>query len=342
MSVVSGRSAYTDISAALGSASIGDMSDEEPAPAEPKVANLNANPGPRMPVIEIQELKDDYIKFLLKDTDMSVANALRRVMIAEVPTLAIDLVEIQNNSSVLADEYIAHRLGLIPLNSIDAMKFQDNRTCNCDEYCQECAVVFNLKVKNDGDERLLVTSRDLHPDEAYHTVEPVHSDMSDNDLNPDGDILIVKLGKNQEIRARCVAKKGIGKEHAKWIPAAVATYQYLPTVKINEASMEDLRPEQKQAFVASCPTKVYAYNRQTDVVSVENPLDCTFCDECVYRAEDMDAPELVTIGMEQDRFLFTVETTGSLRPEEIVMRSFAVLKDKLEMLKNELLSSLQE
>ena len=71
----------------------------------------------RRPQIKIRVLKDDYCEFLLTDTDPSIANALRRVMIADVPTIAIDLVEVELNSTVLNDEFIAHRLGLIPLTS---------------------------------------------------------------------------------------------------------------------------------------------------------------------------------------------------------------------------------
>lgn len=81
----------------------------------------------RQPKIEIVDIKNDVIKFMLTKTDISVANALRRVMISEVPTMAIDLVEIENNTSVLHDEFIAHRLGLIPLRSAKVDRFNYTR-----------------------------------------------------------------------------------------------------------------------------------------------------------------------------------------------------------------------
>jgi DNA-directed RNA polymerase II subunit RPB3 len=67
------------------------------------------------PRIKVLELKRYSVKFELYNTDLAIANALRRIMISEVPTMAIDLVEVRENTSVLHDEFIAHRIGLVPL-----------------------------------------------------------------------------------------------------------------------------------------------------------------------------------------------------------------------------------
>ena len=75
------------------------------------------------PKIELQTMSNDVIKFVLLQSDTSMANALRRIIIAEVPTIAIDLVEITTNTSVLHDEFLCHRLGLIPLISTNVNKF---------------------------------------------------------------------------------------------------------------------------------------------------------------------------------------------------------------------------
>lgn len=72
-------------------------------------------PQQRFPKVEVLFIAPHFISFVLSETDTSMANTIRRIMIAEVPTLAIDLVEYHENSSVLNDEYIAHRLGLIPI-----------------------------------------------------------------------------------------------------------------------------------------------------------------------------------------------------------------------------------
>lgn len=86
-------------------------------PPSPRLAKRGmASMGP----IQIEHLKISHnkIKFLLKNCDVSVANALRRAIIAEVPTLAIEFVTIEENTSALHDEFLAHRLGLIPIRFI--------------------------------------------------------------------------------------------------------------------------------------------------------------------------------------------------------------------------------
>ena len=173
----------------------------------------------------VQEMTEDTIKFVLTGTDTSIANALRRVIIAEVPTIAIDLVEVIENSSCLCDEFIAHRLGLIPLVSHKAadMEFPYDYAGD-DETVTD--VPIELRVKCVSDQTEDVTSNDLMINgdyTQYDTVKPVHyrpssarrrpprqpadGSQADSDKHP---ILILKLRKNQEINMRCVARKGSG------------------------------------------------------------------------------------------------------------------------------------
>ena len=128
----------------------------------------------RNPTISNVEITDDSIKFTLTKTDASMANALRRVMMAEVPTMAIDKVEFLQNTTVLHDDFLAHRLGLVPLTSHKAgfdvdnsdeniRDFQFNRDCSCNGYCPNCTTIFELNVKCE-EEEYKVTTKDLVPE----------------------------------------------------------------------------------------------------------------------------------------------------------------------------------
>jgi DNA-directed RNA polymerase II subunit RPB3 len=67
--------------------------------------------------IKIENISKFESKIFVDNLSCSLANALRRIMISEVPTLSIDLVSIEINTSLMNDEFLSHRLGLIPLNS---------------------------------------------------------------------------------------------------------------------------------------------------------------------------------------------------------------------------------
>lgn len=88
--------------------------------------------------------------------------------------------------------------------------------CDCDNGCPKCSVEFSLRVKNEGDEVMLVTARELHSNNEYDVAPVLSADSGRQAGAANSDIVIVKLGKNQEISLTATAKKGIGKEHSKW------------------------------------------------------------------------------------------------------------------------------
>lgn len=287
----------------------------------------------REPKVELRELNQDYCEFVLSNTDASVANALRRVILSHVPTIAIDLVEIVQNSSVLNDEFIAHRLGLIPILSGRAGEMKSPFESEGDADFTE--VTFNLDMKCTDDSTMIVGSADLMPDLNYPDIVPV--ELSHQQLGAAADnkgITIVKLRKNQELTLRAIARKGIGKDHAKWQPVATVAFQYMPDIRINHALMATLTPLERREWAAASPgdgtpTAVFRYNDATEQVDIINAEAYAYDGECIAKAEEMRKPGLIHIEAIQDTFIFRVESTGVLPPEVVVANALEVLQGKL-------------
>lgn len=138
------------------------------------------------------------------------------------------------NSSVLADEFIAHRLGLIPLNSRGLEEMSYSRDCDCDQYCGRCSVTLNLHASCTSDDIMKVYARDLLVGADRPNTQIGNPVITDPDgLGP----LICKLRKGQELNIQCIAKKGIAKEHAKWSPCAAVGFEYDPHNKLHHMDM---------------------------------------------------------------------------------------------------------
>lgn len=221
-------------------------------------------PNNRNPDVKVLELRDDFIRFELLNTDISMANSLRRIMIAEVPTLCIDKVEIMVNTTNMPDEFLAHRLGLIPLRSNKPMKdYTYMHLCECEEGCDRCTVRVDCKFTFDElrakkmddsadaslEPTLYLTSDDLEVKKLDASGENVDvkvvSFCSDDDRNShkfDNGIAITRIGMGQELHFVAYAYKGIAKEHAKWSPVATVALKHDPIVKLNEEMCVALLP----------------------------------------------------------------------------------------------------
>ena len=139
----------------------------------------------------------------LKDMPLPYANALRRICLNGIPVFAIDTVDIIENSSVLADEALAHRLALIPIKT-DLTRFAEPSKCECksETGCSNCRVMLVLD-SGDTDTTRTVFSNELSSE--------------DKDVAPISDkIPIIKLTQGQRVKVEAYAKLGRGSEHAKW------------------------------------------------------------------------------------------------------------------------------
>jgi DNA-directed RNA polymerase subunit D len=161
------------------------------------------------PSVELLEKVDERISVKFKNVPREYVNALRRLAISEVPTLAIDDVVMIDNSSVVHDEAVAHRLGMIPLRT-DLKRFVMPHDCDCKSTlgCSKCRVL--LVLDSEATERTrIVTSGELKSEDEE--VKPVSSEIP-----------ILTLAPGQKVKFEAYARLGNGKSHAKWQPTSSA------------------------------------------------------------------------------------------------------------------------
>jgi DNA-directed RNA polymerase subunit D len=162
--------------------------------------------------IKVLSREQDSLRFVLSDVSPAFANALRRIILAEVPVMAIDDVMILENSSVMYDEILAHRLGLIPITTDQTYNLPEECTCKSELGCEKCRASLSLEVEATDQVDVVYTSS-MKPENPE--VKPV----SDK-------IPIIKLAQGQRVKLEAYARLGRGRDHAKWQPASACTYSY--------------------------------------------------------------------------------------------------------------------
>jgi DNA-directed RNA polymerase subunit D len=162
-------------------------------------------------LVKVKVLEDtgSMVSMQFEGVDRSYVNAVRRFCIAEVPSMAIDDVVILENSSVLYDEILAHRLGMVPIKT-DLERYNLPEECDCGNPlgCHKCRVLFVLDAK---------------AKEKVSTVNSGDLVSEDREIRPVSETIpLVKLALGQTVKLEAYARLGRGKEHAKWQPCTVA------------------------------------------------------------------------------------------------------------------------
>ncbi|RDW78105.1 putative DNA-directed RNA polymerase [Coleophoma crateriformis] len=306
--------------------------------------------------------------FSLVGIDAAVANAFRRIMIAEIPTVAIEYCFVMNNTSIIQDEVLCQRIGLVPFKGSpqgirewlkwykkpaeDAPK--DDQFNTCFDY-NTIRLTLNVECTRNPD----AARGETDPHKAYHNAHVYAKDIK---YEPFGrqhkyfsgegaiapaypDILIAKMRPGQCIDIEMHAIKGVGSDHAKFSPVATASYRLLPVINITKPILGKdaekfarcfprgvigLETVSEKEAKAGTPYEGHAGEKKAVVLDA---MKDTVSRECLRHEEFKDK---VKLGRIRDHFIFSVESTGQWESDELFLESINLLKAKCQKLKSAL------
>src|SRR6476646_11096705 len=213
--------------------------------------------------IDILQKEEERIVIKFSNVPRQYVNAIRRLSISEVPTLAIDDVVILENSSVMHDEAIAHRLGLIPLRT-DLDRFVMQHDCDCKSTlgCSKCRVLLVLDSEANEKTKVVTSGELLSEDEL---VKPVSKDIP-----------IVVLAPSQKLKFEAYARLGVGKDHAKWQPTSAAVVKdgkdETQSVLMIETTGSLTAEETVMAAIELLASKIKEFNNLIQSVGIKNKV----------------------------------------------------------------------
>ena len=247
-----------------------------------------------------KENEVEKLSFILMGSNAVYTNTLRRLIVNEVPTMAIDTVEFSKNNSVLYDEMIAHRLGLIPLTT-DLKSYNLPDKCKCEgKGCARCQVKIVLKVAKAG----MVYSSELKSKDP--AIKPAIPDLP-----------IVNLLKGQSLELEATAKLGRGKAHSKWIPCHVH-YKARPVVEITGTV------ENPEAIIEMDHNNIFELKDKKLTVNKDKVMDS----DLSFDFSQVD--KNIKISGSKEDFIFYIESFGQLKCKEIVTKALDIFDEKLD------------
>jgi len=259
--------------------------------------------------VTVLSVTEDTVRFTVEGCDAAFANALRRTMMTDVPTMAVDDIFFFDNTSVVPDEVLAHRIGMTPLKT-DLEHYTIPTKCDCGQEmgCPKCRVTLNMNVEA-VDANKTVYSGDLVPvDPAITPVTPF--------------IPLAKVAPGQSIKLEAYAQLGTGRIHSKWSPVSMAVFHNIAEITTDAATAAKCHEES--------PSSTILKGKDTlKVVDIQAFMRSPTCRALV---GDGSLQKF----MKRDQYVFTVESTGALPPMKVVQEAVKILNEKMEELKHKL------
>jgi len=257
--------------------------------------------------IDIVELKPKKAVLKIEGVDSSLLNSLRRILLSELPKLAIENIVIYDNTSALFDEIIAHRLGLIPIpTDLSLLTFKDECTCN-GKGCLNCTVRYTLskeRKEEDEKEKITVYSGDLQPAEKSWAIK-------------EANIPIVELYNDQRLILEVEAVLGRGKDHAKWQSIQAPGYRFATSIEIDKKRISEI-----EDFVKGLPDGLVTLKGNNLEINDSNKMST------LESYIDKAKVDFISIKRDPSKIIFSFETDSSLDAKDALKKSVEILKEK--------------
>ncbi|KAF9764643.1 DNA-directed RNA polymerases I and III subunit RPAC1 [Nosema granulosis] len=267
--------------------------------------------------IEVRIIKEEenFLEFDILNIHCSVANAIRRILISEIPTVSIDKISIVDNTSVLPDEFLAHRLGLIPIIvSPEDLEFVNG------EHDVTNSLYFSLNIQNKTKGVIDISSDDIvwHPQENQEI----------KNVEVKKGIPIAKLAPKQRISVNMIAVKNTGSVHGKWSPVCPATYRLMPLIEVE--NVYDEEAEKLKKCFSEGVIGIQEENGRKKAVVLNPRLDSMSRE--VLRHKEFE--DRVFLGRKSDHYIFTIESLV-LDPKYLLKKALEIFKENLLNLKKD-------
>lgn len=281
------------------------------------------------------EMELDFIGY-----DISLVNAYRRIILAEVATMAIEKVYMYNNTSIVQDEVLAHRIGLVPLK-VDP-RFFEFRNKGETEWGAQDSVKYELKVRCTRNQEAVAS--ETNPDVLFVNRKVLSSSLKWVPLGnqPDifqeanmqplhQDILLAKMNSGHEINLEAYAVKGVGSDHAKFQPG-MCWYRMLPEVELTR-EVEGKQADLLQTCFSPGVIDIVTTSNGKRVAKVNDARNDS-CSRNVFQHDNIK--DAVKLTRKMDHIIFYIESHSALKSYEILEESVKIMSAKCDTLLSEI------